>query len=170
MTDPIGVNKITCPVNSDTIVGIPFRKEGSRSTVTSASPINVVGEPDLKEIPLSALTLEAGSLTQHYLKFDSGSRDGRWYDITANTATSVTIDLNGDTLDGVTTGDRVTIAEYWTLNTLFPPANATGDPTTTGHAVVGSNGTGSRNRKTEILYPDLLGLGINRAAPSQYYI
>ena len=180
MTSPIGVNKITCLANSDTIVGIPFRKEGSRSTVTSGDPIAVSGQADLREIPLSASTLGAGSLNQHYLHFTSGTRDGRWYDITANTTTSVTIDLNGDDLTGVVIGDSVTITEYWTLDTLFPPAQATTgwteDPQNAGvwlpngNAIVASAGTRAFQRRTELLFPNIEGSGINRSSLVSYYV
>jgi len=180
MTPPIGVNKVTCLANSDTIVGIPFRKEGSRSTLTTGDPIAVTEEPDLREIPLQSLTLEAGSLVQHYLKFDGGTRDGRWYDITANTASSVTIDLNGDNLTGVVTGDRVVITEYWTLDTLFPPAQATTawteDPQNAGvfipngHAIVASTSPFPSGRRTEMLFPNYQESGINLAAAGTYYI
>lgn len=167
---PFGVNKITCLANSDTIVGIPFRKQGSLTT-SIGTPTLVEGETDLWLIPLASLTLEADSLNNtHYLHMTSGTHDGRWYDIVGNTTNSVTIDLNGDELTGVANGDSAVIAEYWTLDTLFPPDQATGDATTTGHAIVGSSGTGSRSRMTEILYPDLVGAGINRAATKQYFI
>lgn len=85
---PLGVNKVTCPVNSDTIVGVPFRQEGSLGTVTAGTPLDVGGQPDLKEIPLDSMTLSPSSLGQHYLKFNDGTHDGRWYNITDNSATS----------------------------------------------------------------------------------
>jgi len=180
MTPPIGINKVTCLTNSDTIVGIPFRKEGSRSTLTSGAPLAVDGAPDYREIPLSALTLEADSLSKHYLHFTSGARDGRWYNIVANSSNSVTIDLNGDSLDGVVSGDRITIAEYWTLDTLFPPDQATtgwaedpenpGTYIQNGHAIVASSSTSLRNRKTRLFIPDTVDDGINFAARETLYI
>jgi uncharacterized protein (TIGR02597 family) len=140
----------------------------------------VSGQADLREIPLSASTLGAGSLNQHYLHFTSGTRDGRWYDITANTTTSVTIDLNGDDLTGVVIGDSVTITEYWTLDTLFPPAQATTgwteDPQNAGtfiqngHAIVASTGALPFQRRTLLLFPDISGEGTNRASILSYYI
>ena len=184
MSPPLGINKVTCLANSDTIVGIPFRKSGSRSTLISGTPTLAAGQAegvtDLWVVPLTNLTLQADSLNTHYLHITSGTHDGRWYDIVANSTNSVTINLNGDDLTGVAQNDRVTIAEYGNLDTLYPPAQATtgwtedpenlGTFVQNGHAIVGSNGTGSRSRKTEILYPDLIGLGINRAATKQYFI
>lgn len=177
---PLGFNKITCLVNSDTIVGVPFRREGSIQTRTTGAPLDVGGQPDQKEIPLGSLALTPGALTQHYLLFASGTRDGRWYDIVANSETSVTIDLNGDNVDTVALGDSAVIAEYWTLNTLFPPAAATtswteepagsGNWVPNGHAIVASLGTRAFQRRTELLFPDFSGSGINRSSSVTYYI
>lgn len=180
LSQPLGFNQIPCLANSDTIVGVPFRKEGSRSTVTSGAPLAVDGQPDQREIPLSSLTLTPSALTLHYLKFNNGTHDGRWYDIIDNSATSVTIDLNGDNIDTVASGDAVVIAEYWTLDTLFPPAEATTDWTEdpenpgtwvpNGHAIVASVGTRAFERRTELLFPNTAGSGINRSSIASYFI
>lgn len=161
-TEAVGFNKVICLANSDTIVGVPLRVQGSISTRLGSAP---VANGDTVNLTLVHDALPA--LTRHYLKFSSGARDGRWYDITANTANAVTLDLNGDNLDGVVSNDSVLIARYWTLNTLFPPAQATTDPATTGHAILASS---ALNRKTELLLPDLTGEGINLAPKHTYYI
>ncbi len=172
-TEPVGFNKVTCLANSDTIVGVPLRVQGSITTKLAAVP-TLNGE--LATLSLASSALPAFS--KHYLKFIGGTRDGRWYDITANTATSVTIDLNGDNLNGVISGDSVLIAEYWTLNSLFPPAGATTSWTETpvgsgnwvpnGHAIVPwPNGL---NRRTEVLLPNITAQGINIASAGTYYI
>lgn len=179
-TAPIGFNKVVCLTNSDTIVGVPFRQQGSLSSLLSASPAVVPGFPDLAEIPLQISTLTPGGLGQHYVKFEGGTRDGRWYDITANTASSATINLNGDTLDGVVEGDRVVITQYWTLDTLFPPDQATtgwtenlenpGEWIQNGHAIMASTSTLGSGRRTEILLPNLTAEGINIPSEGRYYI
>lgn len=178
MADPLGFNKIVCLTNSDTIVGVPFRMQGSPRDLMAGAPGAVEGNPDLAEITLQSVNLTPGSLDRHYLKFDGGPRDGRWYDITANTATSVTIDLNGDTLDGVGSGNPVTITEYWTLDTLFPPDQATtswtenpenpGEMIQNGHAIVAS--PNAFTRRTELFVPNLTAEGINLAPSATYYI
>ena len=177
--NPIGFNKVVCLTNSDTIVGVPFRMQGSMRDLVAGSPAAVPGEPDLMEIPLQALNLSPDSLDTHYLMFDGGTRDGRWYDITANTATSVTIDLNGDDLDGVGNGNPVIITEYWTLDTLFPPDQATtswtadpesGEMIQNGHAIVASSNTSLRTRRTQVYISDSVSDGINFSAVETFYI
>lgn len=175
-TEPIGFNKVVCLPNSDTIVGVPLRTQGSKRTALSAPPA-VVG--DSVTLTLGAGFLTAGELTAHYLKFIDGDREGRWYDIqtaangTANTTSSVTISLNGDTVGTVNTGHKVLIARYWTLDELFPPAGGTTawsgtPPVPNGHAIVAS--TNALNRKTEVLLPNLSGVGINISFSSTYYL
>jgi hypothetical protein len=174
-TEPVGFNKVTCLANSDTIVGVPLRVQGSITTKLTAAPV-VNGA-------ISAnLTLHNNALpvlTKHYLKFNGGAADGRWYDITANTANTVTIDLNGDTLPAVASDNSVTIAEYWTLDSLFPPAGATtswtlNTETSTyvpnGHAIVSSIGTSPSGRRTQILFPSYSTFGTNRPSTEIFYI
>jgi uncharacterized protein (TIGR02597 family) len=68
-------------------------------------------------------------------------------------------------------GDQaVLIAEYWTLDTLFPPAQATTDPATTGHAIVASTSGLASGRRTELLLPSLTGVGTNLAASATFFI
>jgi uncharacterized protein (TIGR02597 family) len=183
ITEPVGFNKVTCLSNSDTIVGVPLRKEGSFSLALTATP-SVNG--DSATLTFAPGSLTAGALNGHFVKFVDGDRTGRWYDIqaaplgTANTASAVTIRLNGDTLGGATTGNRVLIARYWTLDTLFPPSGATTGWTETpvgsgiripnGHAIVASSTASLTERKTELIFPDATGTGTNRLATDLFYI
>ncbi len=179
VSNPSGYNNVTCLTGSDTIVGVPMRVQGSRTTTLTAAP-SVVGSTAI--LTLATSSLIPGALTSNYLKFKSGYRNGRFYNITGNTSNTVTIDLNGDTLSdtggSVTTGDYVLIAQYWTLNTLLPAANATTAWTQipsgstnyvqNGTAVVAS--ASSTSLKTQVLLPNLAGIGINIAPAGTYYV
>jgi len=168
VSDPIGFNKVTCLSNSDTVVGVPFRLQGSLNAKLASAPVT---NGDSATLTLTATTLTAGAFTRHYVKFTSGGKDGYWYDITGNTTNTLTVNLNGDNLAGTATGDAVLIAEFWTLDTLFPPANATESPTTTGHAIVSSPSTSPRFRKTQVLLPNVATPdGINQAPSKICYI
>jgi uncharacterized protein (TIGR02597 family) len=175
-SEPIGINKINCPVNSDTIVGVPFRPIGSINTQLSSSP-TIAGGGESATLSLSVNNLTPSSITSHYVKFDGGSRDGRWYDITANGANSITINLNGDNLTGVLAGNKLVIARYWTLSTLFPPAQATtawtlnsGVRTPNGHAIVNSASVSISQRRTQLFLPNISGNGINRSPEVSFFI
>lgn len=177
-TEPLGFNKITCLANSDTIVGVPFRAQGSIGAILSADPV-VAGDGESATLTLSLANLETDALNTHYLKFDGGTRDGRWYHITANTGNSVTIDLNGDNVDGVLAQTRVVIAEYWTLDTLFPPAQATTAWTydsesdthiQNGHAIVASGNILVTQRRTELLLPNTTETGVSRLPGAPFFI
>ncbi len=181
-TGAVGYNRITCPTNADTIVGVPFQAQGSIACRLNAAPA-VSGSKATLTLNLSTLT--PGGLTGHYVRFVGGTRDGRWYDVLTaapdtNTASTVTINLNGDNLAGVLNGNSLVIARYWTLDTLFPPAQATsswaetppgsGNFVPNGHAVVASGGTSGLLRSTEVRLPDSTGTGINRGSNNIYYI
>ena len=169
-TAPVGFNKVTCLANSDTIVGVPLRVQGSITTKLAAAPVIDPENSDLVTLTLHNNELPAFAASSRYLKFNGGAADGRWYDITANTTNTVTIDLNGDTLPAVASDNAVLIAEYWTLNTLFPPAQATTNPLTTGHAIVASTTAFPAGRRTEILLPNVTGVGINLSASGTFFI
>ncbi len=171
VSEPLGFNKIPCPASSDTIVGVPFRPNGSQQGALAAAP-------DTTTIPGSAILSVAGSpgftvddfADSHYVKFTSGAMDGRHYPVTANTADTLTVDLNGDDLSAAAADDGILVAEYWTLDLLFPPAQATPDPLTTGHAIVASINTLASGRRTEVLLPDQVSIGANLAPNQIFYI
>lgn len=175
VSDPIGFNKVTCLTNSDTIVGVPFRLQGSLNAKLASAPVT---NGDTATLTLTATTLTAGTLTRHYVKFTSGGKDGFWYDITGNTTDTLTVNLNGDNLTGAATGDAVVIAEFWTLDTLFPPTGVTTDWTETpagsgnwvpnGNAIVKS--PSAFVRRSEVLVPNLTAAGINLSASATYYV
>lgn len=169
--DPVGFNKIPCLTNSDTIVGVPLRAKGSQKATLSALP-------DTTALPGSAILPVAGSpgwtagayAGTHFVKFTSGAMDGSFYPVTANTADTLTIDLNGDDAGAVVASDTILLAEYWTLNTLFPPADATSDPATTKTAIVASTNTYTSGRRTELKLPDLVSSGTNLAPTQTFFI
>lgn len=174
----LGFNKVVCLPNSDTIVGVPFRQQGSRMGALASAP-DISG--DSATLTLSGNpSLPNGGLDKHYVKFSSGAKDGRYYDITGNTADTLTLDLNGDSLAGVVEGDKVVIAEYWTLDTLFPPDKATtswteippgsGNWVPDGHAVVASLGTLPTGRRTEIRVVDPTTAGTNLPVSGRYFV
>ena len=177
-TNPLGWNNVTCLNDSDTIVGVPLRIQGSQTTFSLASAPTI--DAGSATLTLSSGNLTPSGLTRHYVKFKSGTKSGSFYDITANDATTITINLNGDVLTGATTGDSVGIVEYWTLDTLFPPAEATTDWTETpegsgnwvqnGNAIVASTNIFPTGRFTEILLPRTGTEGINLAPEGRYFV
>lgn len=173
VSEPLGFNTIPCLPNSDTIVGVPFRPNGSQQGALAANAVNngndtatltVAGNP--------GFAADAFNGT-HYVKFSSGAQDGRIYAVTDTDAATLTVHLNGDTsiadpTNGAKQNDTLVIARFWTLDTLFPPAAATADPATTGHAIVKSLNT--LNRNTEVMLPDLATPGINLPPSRKFFI
>ncbi len=166
---------ITCPPNSDTIVGLPLRQNAAFSGTLSA-------DPDTTTTPGSAILTLSGTpgltvnayANQYYVKFADttptpAAGDGQWFSITSNTAGSITVDLNGGSIAAVS-GARLEVLKFWTLAELFNPAASTTDPLTTGNAIVASTSTTTFGRRTSVLFPDLATPGINLAASAIYYV
>jgi uncharacterized protein (TIGR02597 family) len=164
-TTPVGYVSQTCLPASDTRVGLPLRQPTLAAAALTANP--TIGATD------AVLTVTGASFGAfagtHYVKMTSGTKLGSIYAITANTATTITIDRNGDTFSSVN-GDQFAISKYWTLAELFPPASSTNSPATTGTAIVTSLNATAGQRRTQVLLPDSTTLGINLAPSGLYYI
>lgn len=164
-TTPVGHVIIPCLANSDTIVGVPLKQPTVAGGALSANPSVAGGSATLT---LNGTNL--GSLANtHYVKFTTGAASGKYYAITANTATTLTVDLNGDSL-GAVQNDKLSVTKFWTLAELFNPAEATTDPATTGNAIVASTSTLAAGRRTELLLPDTASAGINLAPQISFYV
>lgn len=169
-TTPVGYVTQSCAANSDTIVGLPLRVAAVGAAALSAAP-------DTSTTPGSAILALSGTpgftvnafANAYYIKFSSGVSTGQWFVVTANTANTLTINLNGATLTAAT-ADSLSVIKFWTLAELVNPATATTDPLTTPGAVVASTSTLASGRRTEFLIPNFAGAGINSAPITNYYV
>lgn len=64
-------------------------------------------------------TLDAFAST-HFVEIVSGAAAGARFVISANTANSLNVDLDGGSLSGIAANDEIIVAPFWTLNALFP--------------------------------------------------
>jgi uncharacterized protein (TIGR02597 family) len=153
-----GINRITLPGNSDTVLSVPFARPEAAGGLALSFTGNVVtfqGTPGWTANQFVA----GGSVTDtFYLLIGSGPKEGAAYTITANGANAVTVDLDGDTLTGLAATHKLSIIPYWTLATLFPG----------GAGVHVSPSPG--DRRTEILFPNFSATGINASAGRIFYL
>jgi uncharacterized protein (TIGR02597 family) len=167
-TTPVGYVSQPCLANSDTIVSVPLRISAAAAGALSVAPVVSGTSATLTLSGTPGFTANAFANT-HYVKFKTGLDKGKWYVITANTADSLTVDLNGATTSAVAT-DQLEVIKFWTLNELFNPAQSTTDPATTGNAIVASLNQLASGRRTQVLLPNLTGVGTNLAPTTIYYI
>ncbi len=167
-TTPVGYVTQTCTANSDSYVSLPLRPSAVAAGALSAAP-------DTTTTPGSAILSFLGTpgfgtfANTHYAKFKTGVESGKWFVITANSASTLTVNLNGATLTAAA-ADTVEVIKFWTLATLFDPAVATNDPLTTPNAIVSSAGTSPGVRRTQVLIPDLAGTGTDLSPVETYYV
>jgi uncharacterized protein (TIGR02597 family) len=128
---------------------------GSTSAIRSIAGPSAKSGGIIRPTPQVAATLSNLAAT-----YDHSPYEGRWYMVTANDASTVTVNLNGDTLAAVAAGTEVSIIPFWSLNTLFPAANAgtSFTPSTSTHVL-----------NTLILIPSYTTAGINISAGTIYY-
>lgn len=152
----MGFNTVTCKSGSDTFVSVAFNRPASFigiiANISSAS-ITVSGSPDW-----AVNTFTSGS--GHFVKFRNGAKAGSFFEITASGGSTISVELAGDTLSGVATGDQIAIHPYWSLNDLFPVGNVT---------IHQSTGIQTFSRKTQVLFPNISGTGVNLAASGIFY-
>jgi uncharacterized protein (TIGR02597 family) len=157
-SEAAGFYKLPLLGNSDTMVSVPFLRTaeelGAVASV-SGNSVQIRGAPSW---PVNYWAYAPGTRTNtYYLIFRSGAQEGDLFTITGNTADTVTLDLQGESLGAVAPGDRVTIVPYWTLGTIFPAGQFINSSPTPG------------NRGTEVLVPDVGGAGINLSTARTYY-
>ncbi|MCF7762221.1 MAG: TIGR02597 family protein [Verrucomicrobia bacterium] len=144
--------------NSDTRVSIPFSRPEAAFAVVVSTANNVMTVRGAPPWTADQWVYQAGVQTNsYYLQIRSGTLEGEYHPIIGNGVNSVTLDLEGQSLPGLRSGDRVAIVPYWTLGTIFPA----------GESVYASPSPG--NRQTEILMPDIGGVGINLSSAGTFY-
>ena len=157
-SDPAGFCKLTFLGNSDTIISMPFSRPTAASVTVSSISNNVVEVRGTPNWTADQFVYAAGIQSNtHYLRFESGAKEGRYYSITANGTNTLVLDLGGDSLAGVAYNDRLVVVPYWTLASIFRNGNGI-------HA-----SSSPEDRRTEVLTPDFDGDGINLNAVKTYY-
>jgi uncharacterized protein (TIGR02597 family) len=173
-TTPVGYVSQTCRLNSDTIVGVPLRQPTVAAAALTSNP--TIGATNAV-LTVTGATFGAYGST-HYVKFTSGPDSGSVFAITANDATTITIDRNGQSLAAVS-GNTFAVTKFWTLNELFPPALCTnsaaglvGPPAVapTGTAIVSSLTPLAGARRTQLLLSDITTANVNLSASAIYYV
>jgi len=157
-SDPAGFYKLTFLGNSDTIVSLPFsRPPAASGMVDSVADNKVLARGTLNWISNQFVYASGLQSNTYYIRFESGTKEGRYYPITSNETNNLTLDLASDTLGGVAQRDLFSIVPYWTLGTVFP----------NGKGVIAS--TSTITHKTEVLIPNYTGTCINLTAAAIYY-
>lgn len=155
VTVPVGFNSITCLPHSDTICSVPFNSEVAFQGVLLHSPSINAGAVTLT--PSTAVSWIPNQFqTIYFVRFISGAMSGMYFQVSANAAGTLTVDPAGEDLSTVLAGDQFKLCKFWTLGTLFPPATQT--------TIVPSTGNIGPQRRTEILFPNTSGAGINLSA------
>lgn len=124
-TTPVGYITLDIPANADSTVVSPLAKPALLATAST----NIVGNEISFTSPGVAADdfINVGSPNfKTYVLIKTGALAGKHFPVTANTATTVTVDTGSGTLQsqGFITGNQIEVIPFWTLQTLFP--NGTG--------------------------------------------
>ncbi|GAA5494534.1 hypothetical protein Rhal01_00696 [Rubritalea halochordaticola] len=163
-TAAVGYNTVTCPVNSDTIVSVPFlNTSDSISTTVSGAPSGTT-YTTFTLANVSGLTTDQYA-DMYYVRFTSGQLEGEIFQITGNSATTVTIDTldgSGATTTKIEDGNKFTIYKFWTLDTLFPPS--------TQNTIIPAPSSLLALSQTKLMLPPVNADGVNNPPSRTFYI
>jgi len=158
-TVPVGYITTDLIPGADNFVSVPLKAApeftGAVDSTTDGAGtlfiVNAQGSPDFEDF--------GGT---HYIRFLDNAAEGKFFGISENGSSQLTIDSLGDDLSGVVQGDRFEIVKFWTLKELFDPA--------TQDSLVVSTGNMPFQRGSQVLLPDIAGVGRNRAPKNSFFI
>ena len=159
-TTPIGFVSLSALANSDTVISLPLARASvyvDNLSAVSSNVLTVAGTPGwstnqfVKSLP--------GQPDTFYVQFKTGTAAGRFYTVTANDATSLTVDWNGETA-AAASGDQFELVPYWTLVSLFPAADAGASFTET---------TDTNSHQSEVRMLDQAFTGTNLPIAASYF-
>ncbi len=163
VSQAVGHDSVTCKEGSDTVISVPFHRPPSFSSLVDGSPVVSANSATIPHKAERTLTNNELTSIPHFLQFtDGGTRSGRVYPVSSHDGGSITIDLSGDNLSGVTDGDRFQVIPYWTLATIFPPA--------TQSTIHVSPGKLAPTRKTRVLFFDRTSSGAGLAPDRIFFL
>jgi uncharacterized protein (TIGR02597 family) len=161
----VGYVKQTFAAGSDTIF-VPqlLRPVEFSGTVSSVSVSGVNATLVCSSATFTPNSFQYVATTQpktYYVSVTSGNLTGTGFLVDSNGTAEITVALDGLS---VTSADitGIEVRPLWTLNTLFPAADANVSYTP-------STGTTGGTRRTQILLPDFTGTGINRAPTRTFF-
>jgi uncharacterized protein (TIGR02597 family) len=129
-TDPVGFVSVPVQANSDAILAVPLNRASEFKGVINSivgNEITVSGTPNWN---VNQFVQNGGVQPKTYaLQIASGAKEGLIGKVTANTANSVTVQLDsGEDLSGVVSGangDQIDILPYWTPASLISASTVT---------------------------------------------
>lgn len=134
-TDPVGFVSVEVLANSDAVVAVPMNRSAAFKGVIQSIAGNIITVAGTPNWTVNQFVQNLGTQNDTFaVQIATGTQEGLVATITANTADSITIQLDaGDSLTGVKTeatnpgaADQVDIMPYWTPSALFSAAPPVG--------------------------------------------
>jgi uncharacterized protein (TIGR02597 family) len=142
-TDPVGYLTFTAADAADTKFGLPMEQAAVLATSVDSVATGTV-----------TVSVDASATSDsHYLQFSDGALAGQWFQVSASSATSITVAEDLEAL-GAAASDSFRVIPFWTLSTLF----GTDFPVSTNVFAADA----------QVLGNDVTGVGINKAPNANY--
>jgi len=164
-TDIVGYVTQPLAAGSDTIIAPqvlrPTEYTGAVGGVTTSGTSATLEMTDASFTPNGFQYVANTQPKTYFALVTSGNLTGTTFRVTSNTASTLVVALDGLT---VISADitQVEIRPFWTLNTLFPSSSS-------GVSFTPSTGVNSNSRRTQLVLPNFVSTGVNRAPVAQYF-
>ena len=148
-TDPVGYLTFSAADAVDTKFGLPMEQAAVLATSVDSVASGTV-----------SVSVDASAASDsHYLQFSDGALAGQWFQVSASSATSITVAEDLEAL-GASTDDSFRVIPFWTLSTLFA---VSGFPESDFPV-----STDPFTPVAQVLCNDVTGVGINKAPNANY--
>ena len=164
-SDIVGYVQQTLAAGSDTIfapqVQRPVEYKGTVSSVTSSGDNATLVCPSASFSPNGFQYVATTQPKTYFALVTAGTLKGTTFRVISNGTGDLVVACDGLT---VASADitAIEVRPYWTLNTLFPSAHS-------GISFTPSTGTTTVARRTQLVVPNFLAKGINRAPGILYF-
>jgi len=161
-TVPVGYVTLTIPANADTTIAPSLTQAPLLQAASTGIADNVITVDATGAATNAFINVSPDTNAKTYVLVRSGPLAGLRFPVTANDATTITVNGGASTLQaqGFASTNQISVIPYWTLGTLFP-----------GGAGVGVSSAASGIFSADggyVMFSEQSSVGTNRANPTWY--
>jgi uncharacterized protein (TIGR02597 family) len=164
-SDIVGYVNQTLAAGSDTIVTPqlqrPVEYVGAVASVATSGGNATLVCPSASFTPNAFQYVANTQPKTYFVLVTTGALTGTTFTVVSNGSGDLVVALDGLTVANADI-TAIELRPYWTLNTLFPTSDS-------GVSFTPSTGTTTGSRRTQLVLPDFVGVGVNRAPARLYF-
>ena len=160
-TVPVGYVTLNIPAQADTTIAPSLTQAPLLQAASTGIAGDVITVAATGAATNAFINVSPDTNSKTYVLVRSGALTGLRFPVTANDATTITVNAGASTLQakGFASTDQISVIPYWTLGTLFPAGAGVGTST---FDIFSANGG-------LVLFSEQSSVGTNRASSMVYF-